>query len=105
MARRACSEAAVHVLSGHMAKTSSAKKAQRASVRRRVFNLRRKSVMKDAIKNTGKLIAGKKSAEAEKSLPQLYKAIDKAAKNGTIEKNTASRMKSRIVKRLRATTK
>jgi small subunit ribosomal protein S20 len=85
-----------------MANTKSAKKAQRVSERRYVFNARRKKAMKDEVKTVGKLVAAKKGAEAEKSLPELYKAIDKAAKNGTIKKNTASRMKSRIVKRLRA---
>ncbi len=85
-----------------MANTKSAKKAQRVSERRYVFNARRKKAMKDEVKSVGKLIAGKSTKEAEKSLPTLYKAIDKAAKNGTIKKNTAARMKSRIVKRLRA---
>ncbi len=86
-----------------MAKTKSAKKAHRVSLRRYVFNARRKKDMKDAVKKTGNLIK-KSVSEAEKSLPELYKAIDKAAKNGTIRKNTASRMKSRIVKRMRAAT-
>lgn len=84
-----------------MANTKSAKKAHRVSERRYVFNARRKKSMKDEVKTVGKLIAGKNAKDAEKALPALYKAIDKAAKNGTIKKNTASRMKSRIVKRLR----
>lgn len=58
--------------------------------------------MKDSVKTTGKLIATKDVKGAEKSLPVLFKAIDKAAKNGTIKKNTAARMKSRISKRLSA---
>ena len=87
-----------------MAKTSSAKKAQRKAARRRVFNLRRKSEMKQNVKDMGKAIIGK-SADAAKLLPALQKAIDKAAKNGTIKKNTAARMKSRIMKRLAAVTK
>jgi small subunit ribosomal protein S20 len=85
-----------------MANTKSAKKAERVSKRRYVFNARRKKTMKDEVKTVGKLIAAKNAAGAEKALPSLYKAIDKAAKNGTIKKNTASRMKSRIVKRMRA---
>jgi small subunit ribosomal protein S20 len=86
-----------------MAITTSARKANRVSLRRRVFNARRKKAMKDAVKNVGKLI-GAKSADAEKSLPELYKAIDKAAKNGTIKRNTAARMKSRLTKKVRAIT-
>lgn len=86
-----------------MAYTSSAKKANRVNKRRRVFNARHKKAVKDAVKSTSKLISGKKVADAQKSLPELYKAIDKAAKYGTIKKNTAARMKSRITKRLQAT--
>ncbi|OGG77740.1 30S ribosomal protein S20 [Candidatus Kaiserbacteria bacterium RIFCSPLOWO2_01_FULL_54_24] len=85
-----------------MARTSSAKKAQRVALRRRVFNARRKGTMKDAVKDVAKLIAKKDKTGAVALLPALYKAIDKAAKNGTINKNTASRMKSRITKRAQA---
>jgi small subunit ribosomal protein S20 len=88
-----------------MANTSSAKKAQRVATRRRVFNLRRKSTMKDAVKNIGKEIVAKNAKAAASMLPTLYQAIDKAAKNGTIKKNTAARMKSRITKRLAALSK
>lgn len=88
-----------------MAKTSSAKKAHRVATRRHVFNIRRSKTMKDAVKDVSKLITAKKGTDAEKSLPALYKAIDKAAKHGTIKKNTASRMKSRITKRLKTATK
>jgi len=85
-----------------MANTSSAKKAQRAAERRRVFNARRKKAVKDASKSMEKLVAGKKVKEATAMLPMLYKAIDKAAKNHTINKNTAARMKSRSARQLRA---
>ncbi len=88
-----------------MANTSSAKKAKRVAERRHVFNARRKKVMKDAAKAMGKLIAGKKVKDAEAALPTLYQAIDKAAKNGTINKNTAARMKSRTMRRLNALSK
>jgi len=87
-----------------MANTTSAKKAQRASERRRVFNARRKSTMKYAVKEMGKAI-GSKSAQASALLPKLQEAIDKAVKKGTLHKNTAARMKSRISKRIAALTK
>ncbi len=83
-----------------MANTSSAKKAERVSERRYVFNARRKKTMKDSVKTVTKLVAAKKGKDAEKSLPALYQAIDKAAKNGTIKKNTAARMKSRLSKQV-----
>ena len=55
-----------------------------------------KKKMKDPIKKIKKLVAEKKNQEAKNLLPQIYKALDKAAKHGTIKKNTASRMKSRL---------
>jgi small subunit ribosomal protein S20 len=88
-----------------MAKTSSAKKAQRVSARKRVFNARHKRAVKDNVKNVSKLLAEKKPLDAQKALPNLYQAIDKAAKHGTIKKNTAARMKSRITKRVGSITK
>jgi small subunit ribosomal protein S20 len=80
--------------------TTSAKKALRASKRKRVFNLRRKNVLQDETKKVRKLIAAGKKDEAAKMMPQVYQAIDKAAKRGVIKKNTAARTKSRIAKAL-----
>ena len=84
-----------------MAITSSAKRAIRVSSRKRVFNLRRLSTMRNEVKAFGKLVQGKQFDEAEKSLSKVYKALDKAAKGGVIKKNTASRKKSRVVALLR----
>ena len=78
--------------------TSSAKKALRSSKRKRVFNLHRKNEMKNVIKEYKKLILNKKTNEAQKLIPRLQKAIDKAEKRGVIKKNTASRKKSRLIK-------
>jgi len=44
------------------------------------------------------LTSQKKSEEAKKLLPQVYKLLDKAAKTGLIKKNTVARKKSRITK-------
>lgn len=81
----------------YMAITSSAKKAQRSSLKKRVFNIRRKRVMLSEVKDIKKAISAGDSAKAKEMLPGVYKAIDKAAKRGVIKKNTASRKKSRIV--------
>ena len=81
-----------------MAITSSAKKALRVSRRRRVVNLHRKEAMLDVIKRVKKFVTDKKTAEAVKLLSEAYKAIDKAAKNDLIKKNTAARKKSRLSK-------
>jgi len=78
--------------------TSSAKKALRSSKRKRVFNLHRKDEMQSVIKQYKKLVSAKKTDEAQKLIPKLQKAIDKAEKRGLIKKNTASRKKSRLIK-------
>ena len=88
-----------------MANTSSAKKAHRSGQRRFVFNARRKKAMKDSVKKVGKFIGAKDAKNVSGALPDLYQAIDKAAKNGTIKKNTAARMKSRLTKRAAALSK
>lgn len=77
--------------------TKGAQKAHRASLRKRVFNTRRKDAMKGVVKNIRKMVSSGEAAEAEKMLPDAYKAIDKAAKRGVIKPNTAARKKSRLV--------
>ncbi|MFA6404591.1 MAG: 30S ribosomal protein S20 [Candidatus Paceibacterota bacterium] len=80
-----------------MAITSSAKKALRASERKRIFNLRSKASIEKAIKAFRKLVKVKDKDGAMSITPTLYKALDKAAKTGYIKKNTASRLKSRAM--------
>jgi small subunit ribosomal protein S20 len=88
-----------------MAKTKSAKKAKRASDKRRVFNVRHKRAVKDSTKDITKLLGLKDSKGAVKALPEAYKAIDKAAKTGVLKKNTASRMKSRLARQIAVASK
>lgn len=85
-----------------MANTSSARKAQKASLAKRVFNVRRTRVMKSSVKDITTAIEGKKKDEAVKLLPSVYKALDKAAKRGVIKPNTASRKKSRLMAAIKA---
>lgn len=75
---------------------ASAKKALRVAKKKAVFNARRSNAMERAIKSIKKLIATNKIKEAEKMLPEVYKAIDKAAKIKFIKKNAAARYKSRV---------
>lgn len=77
-----------------MAITTSAKKALRQSKRKKVFNDRRKSAMRTAVRDL------KRGASAE-ALSKAYKAIDKAAKNHVLSKNTAARRKSKLAKLLK----
>jgi len=80
-----------------MAITRNAKKAVRSSARKRVFNLRRNTTMRDIIKDVRKSLVAGDVAKAESLVPEAYKAIDKAAKRGVIKPNTAARKKSRLV--------
>ena len=76
--------------------TQSAKKALRAGEKKKVFNLRRKKKVEDAVKSVKKLVKDGKTKEANALLPQAYAALDKAAKGNTIKANTAARKKSRL---------
>ena len=79
--------------------TASAKKALRQNRRRHTKNLVQKKAYKKAVMDYRKLIAGKKLDEAQKALPAVFKALDKAAKTGIIGKNRAARLKSRLAQR------
>ena len=79
-----------------MANTKGAKKAYEASLRKKVYNDRRKRVMKDTVKEVRSKVTAKDAKGAEELLSKAYKAIDKAAKRGVIKKNTAARKKSRL---------
>lgn len=88
--------------------TSSAKKALRVAKKKKIFNIRRKSAMENSLKSIKKLIKENKVKEAEKMLPEVYQAIDKAFKTKFIKKNAAARYKSRItiaVNKMKATKK
>ncbi len=74
-----------------------AKKALRASKRKRVYNLRRKDVMNETVKKVRKLAVTQTQEATADALKLAYQAIDKAAKRGVIKKNTASRKKARLV--------
>jgi small subunit ribosomal protein S20 len=87
-----------------MAITKGAKKAHRASLKKHVFNVRRKNTLTDAVKDVRKALAAGKGDEAAKLLSTAYKAIDKAAKRGVIKANNASRKKSRLALALKKAT-
>lgn len=76
--------------------TKGAKKTHRASLRKRVFNMRRRRTMNEVVKKVRNLITSGDVKEAEALMPEAHKAIDKAAKRGIIKDNTAARKKSRL---------
>lgn len=77
--------------------TSSAKKALRASKKKRVFNIRRKSATEKIMKEFRRLITAKDKAAAAKLVPDIYQALDKAVKTKYMKVNTSSRTKSRVM--------
>ncbi len=80
-----------------MAITKSAKKALRVSNRKTVINDRIKKTMKETVKSVRSKVA-KKVTVAVTDLSAAFKALDKAAKRGTIKKGNADRKKSRLAK-------
>ena len=80
--------------------TSSAKKALRQNVARRKKNLQKKEAYKKIVKEFRKLVASKDLEKAKSILGKAFQSLDKAAKSGTIKKNKASRLKSRLAKKL-----
>ena len=81
-----------------MAITKSAKKAIRQSAARRERNIVYKDNIKNLIKKAKVFVSQKQNGEAKKILPDIYAALDKAAKVGVIKKNNADRRKSRLTR-------
>jgi len=79
-----------------MAITRGAKKAHRASLKKRAFNLRRKEKAARAIKSLKKTVIAGDKKEAQALIREVQKTLDKAVKGNTIKANTASRKKSRL---------
>ena len=88
-----------------MAITKGAKKAHRTSLKKRVYNVRRKAALHDTVKSFKTHIQKGNIEDATKLIPTVYKAIDKAAKTGVIKPNTANRKKSRLTIQLATATK
>ena len=78
-----------------MPNTASAKKELRKSIKRRARNKKIKDNLKDLIKKSRKAIETKNS-QAKELVAKTLKALDKAAKQGVIKKNTRDRNKSRL---------
>jgi len=84
-----------------MANTSAAKKAIRVSARKAKINDRMRKSYKSARKAVLDAVKAGKKKEAEKLMVNAYKQIDKASKK-LIKKNTAARLKSRLVKKVKS---
>ncbi len=79
-----------------MAHHKSAKKRIRQNLKRKLHNHSKMSEYRTEIKNMRGLLSENNHDEALKSLPSIYKIIDKTASRGLIHKKTAARQKSRL---------
>ena len=68
------------------------------STRKRVVNDKLRRTMKEAVKTVRKDVLAKDKKAIATDLSLAFKALDKAAKRGTIKKGQASRKKSRLAK-------
>ena len=84
-----------------MANTSSAKKAVRKIARRTAVNRSRRSEMRTYVRKVEEAIASGDASQAATALRDAEPLIMKAAQNGIVHKNTASRKVSRLTIRVK----
>ena len=72
------------------------------SAKKALRNQSVKSELKTETKKFIDFVSSKKTEEAKKQLNYLISQLDKAQSKGIIHKNTASRKKSRLMKKLKA---
>ena len=77
----------------------SAKKALRQGLKHAIKNVKIKETIKELIKKSKKLIEAKDQSAIDK-IKATIKAIDQARQKGILKKNTGSRKKSRLMKKL-----
>ena len=82
-----------------MPNKKSAKKELRKTVKRNKQNAQMSMAMKNLIKDSHKAIA-LGEAKVKKDITKTIKAIDKMVKKGLLKKNTASRKKSKLQKKV-----
>ncbi len=88
-----------------MANTKSAKKAVRKIEARTAVNRSRRSNMRTYIRKVEEAIASGNADEASKALHTAEPVIMRAAQNGIVHKNTASRKVSRLAARVKTLAK
>ncbi|MGL4821279.1 MAG: 30S ribosomal protein S20 [Bacilli bacterium] len=87
-----------------MPNIKSAIKRVKTSRARRARNASAKSEMRTAVKTFEALVASNELDKAKEQFVVATKQLDKAAGKGLIHKNAAARQKSRLAKKLNATT-
>lgn len=85
-----------------MAHSLSRRKRVRQNAKKRVINRSRKSMVKTQIKHFENALKESDYQKASEQYKKLQKKLDKVAATSTMHKNTASRIKSRLSKKLKA---
>jgi small subunit ribosomal protein S20 len=85
-----------------VAHSLSAKKRIRQNIKARARNRYRKELIKDQVKSFTAALNGGDMKKAADELGKTASRLDKVAAKGTIHKNTASRKRSRLARRLNA---
>ena len=85
-----------------MPNTESAKKRVRQNAKRNALNNWRKRRVKEQVKAFLAAVHGRDLKAAEAEFRKTAAALDKVASSSTMHRNTASRHKSRLHKRLKA---
>ena len=74
----------------------------RQTKKRAIDNRREITEVRDVIKKARRALEAGKSDEVQKLLPEVLKALDKAAEHHVIKPNTAARKKSRLMRHFHA---
>lgn len=85
-----------------MANLKTSKKRIKTNLKRQHKNTAVKTNIKTIVKKVELAIAENDLETAQTTYTQLVSALDSASTKGTIKKNTASRKKSRLAKRINA---
>ena len=85
-----------------MAHSLSAKTRARQNAKARTRNRARKSIVKTQLKRYEQTLSAGNLDAAQDQFKQLTRKLDKVSVTSTMHKNTASRLKSRMARRLNA---
>ena len=85
-----------------MANHFSALKRVRQTKRRTARNRRNKGVLRSGLREIREVVAGGNVDQIKQQLPAAFSRLDKATHKGVLHRNTAARLKSRLMGRLNA---
>ena len=85
-----------------MANIKSAEKRNRADVRKTERNRRRKAEVQTAVRRAREALADNQAEVARVEVMNAVSKLDKAAENGVIHRNNASRRKASLMRNLSA---